>query len=239
MRVVTVSFFAVLVTIMMLLTARFWGLGKPYYKLDNEFFDTHLKSRPWIFIPPGNEKLRQQFPHAFLWVNIKENLQHVLLTDSGEQFADWLKAHENADMLWNIESNVAGINNQIASFMTDADRAHVLIASDYGPVTHSIKREKPLFAYGSSEADRVRLGVLEAMFILPSTPFHADFYVGPLTIQGVSVIDPKIMAEMKRRFKPVILGPLKTQQEIDTAARLKADGLYITQAGFAVPPIAY
>lgn len=129
----------------------------------------------------------------------------------------------------NVVDNVATVNDEIVKELKDANADNrTLIQSETLVVMTSIKEDKPEWVYGTSQADLMRFLSFDAMWILSTTQFHGDVFIAPFEILKRPAFNDDVIAEMRRRYKKVFLGPIETRAQFDEAKRLNADG-YITR----------
>jgi hypothetical protein len=100
----------------------------------------------------------------------------------------------------------------------------VLIQSDTEIVIKSIKEQKPLWLFGTSRSDVMKIVSFDSIGLGPASPFHGDVFISPLKIMNRAAFNEDVLTEIRRRKKLVILGPLLTEQEIVDARSLKPDG---------------
>lgn len=242
MRLILISVATLLIVGMILLTARFWGLGRAPEAFDHPWF---ALERPWIVAPwPLADKAPSR---SVLWIDVLRSVEgnlYAVPKDPGDPRRKWTDAElaqrgsplnevlgrlADRRLILNILSNAENIDLQISDLIGKSGEGRILIQSDYDVVMSSIKRLQPLWLFGSSQADRVRFRSFQSMWILPATPFKGDVYIGPFQQKNVNILSPEVAAEVKRRGKRLIAGPLATKEEIDLALGLGADGVFIDQ----------
>jgi len=128
----------------------------------------------------------------------------------------------------NVLDNVESVHK----WLTESTRGlsgekRFLLQSDYNVVMSSIKELEPFWLYGSSQADLMRFLTFDSMWILPAVPFKGDVFVSPFKLMKRPAFNEKILAEVRRRNKKIVLGPATDKSEYDDASRLKADGIMI------------
>lgn len=248
MRVLLLSVTTLALVATALLSVRFWGLSLPIETFDHPWFH---RPTPWLIVPEG--LATQADPQATLWIEVirseEQNLYAVPqnfdftrkkwadaeLVGKATPLVEDLRAWGNRDLILNIRSNVENIDLQISDLIGKSGNGRLLIQSDYDLVLQSIKKLQPLWLFGTSQAERVRLRSFESMGILPAAPIKADVYIGPFKQRGVELLTEQVFAEMKRRGKKIIVGPIETPEERELALRRGADGLYVNQPELLAP----
>lgn len=137
----------------------------------------------------------------------------------------------------NIVDNVTDIHLKVTEAL-EADLKpdkRTFIQSDATIILSSIKGLRPQWVYGTGVPDIVRLLSMDSMFILSTTQFKGDVFVAPLQIKSRPAFNADILAEMRKRFKPVFLGPLETDSDFAQAQEIKPD-VYIFSDYKKVPP---
>lgn len=128
-------------------------------------------------------------------------------------------------LLW-INDNVENIDLRLEPILRKFQgKAAILIHSEFDVVTKSIKKLLPQLLYGTGVGQRIRLLMLSSLWLEPASPIDGDILVSPLKQQGVSVVSPEMQAEVERRQKVFILGPLND-------ARANEEALLLHPAGY-------
>ncbi|MDG0814779.1 PI-PLC domain-containing protein [Bdellovibrio svalbardensis] len=129
----------------------------------------------------------------------------------------------------NVVDNVPDVHTTVVEAIKDFKPDNrTLIQSDALVVMSAIKDLKPVFVYGTSVPDLMRLLSFDSLFILPATQYKGDVFIAPFTILKRPAFNDDIITEMRRRHKRIYLGPIESQSQFDIAAKVKADG-YITE----------
>lgn len=159
------------------------------------------------------EELRPVFPEA------------PLLEDLLREFPDQRVVLNVVDNVTDVDKRVI----EIAEPLGAGKRA--LIQSDANLILKAIKDRKAMWLYGTGWPDLMRLLSFESLWLLPAAPFTGDVFVAPMTMAGRPAFNDAILAEMKRRKKTVLLGPLETADEVRAARDEAADGLIVGNPG--------
>lgn len=129
----------------------------------------------------------------------------------------------------NIIDNVGEAHTTLVNTIKDdKPNERTLIQSDVLVIMTSIKELKPEWVYGTSTPDLMRLMTFDSMHVLPSTQFKGDVFIAPFVIMKRPAFNDDIIAEMRRRNKRIILGPIQSEEDFAKASRFKVEG-YITE----------
>lgn len=254
MRLLALITGTVFMAIMAFSAARIWADGQVYTPYKTEFFQ---KEGELIILPWEQNYLLEKKADLILWVDVYRSDKGEILAkpwlDYGKRKQDLpQEASESRPVLkdlllkfpktrWiiNCDDNVHDIQLGLAKVIEEAQMGqNVLIQSNYNTIMESMKELLPLAVYGSSIADITRLKTFQAMWLLPAAPFKGDVMMTPLQYLKRDTVNSEIVFEMKRRFKKVILGPLRTAEEVRAAQEMKPDGLFLADP-FLLGPGGY
>jgi hypothetical protein len=230
------------IVFMALASIHFWGLGQPYIAYENKFFEAKT---PWVIVPWEQNFFLEQKNDLVLWANVyvsqagvplvAPSTEKVLKSRDREQsssparplLSDLLKRFPNQRFILNVVDNVEGIQLQIAKALETEQKAErIMIQSDFNNVINSARELLPRMVFGSTPSDTMRLKSFEALGIVTACPFKGDVFLSSLIVSKRRTLNEKISQELHRRFKKIVLGPLKDIDEAQQALSLGADGLY-------------
>lgn len=147
-----------------------------------------------------------------------------LYFDQATLLEDFLSITKNR-LILNIKDNALNVHTQL---MTAVEKAaaqeRVLIQSDIERVIKTFKESRPLWLYGTSHSDLMRLLSFDSVGIVASSPFVGDVFIAPMKLLNRPAFNENVLQEIHRRKKTVFLGPLKDVSEVNTARGLQADG---------------
>jgi glycerophosphoryl diester phosphodiesterase len=128
----------------------------------------------------------------------------------------------------NVVDNVMDVHTTMIAAINDSHPdKRTLIQSDALVLVDNIKELKPVWVYGTSLPDLMRLMSLDSLYVLPATEFKGDVFVAPFKVMNRPAFNEDIINEMKRRHKRIFLGPVQSKEEFDEASRYQVNG-YIT-----------
>lgn len=225
-RFIILSLGTLLITGMIILIIRFYGLSQNFKSFDNGFFVGPI---PYKIVPWEQSFHLEKDPALILWVDIYRAEDQTLITKPKNlAVIELLRQFSTTRFIFNIVDNVENIQKQLVA-LVDSEKAdkRILIQSDFPAIISSVREIKPMMVFGSSSRDLVKLKIMEALWVLPAAPFNGDVLILPLRAKKYQTISKKLVMEMKRRYKKVILGPLLNKSDVDTAKSLEVDGLYV------------
>lgn len=228
--------------ILLLLTVglvRFYSLSKAHPTYDSGFLAAGGEASPQGFLlPPSETKvwtlealqiLAKEHPKVIIYAGVKKTVGGDLVLGgrdpenfkTNEQKAVPLGvALENlpqSRFILDILDNVENIHELVAGRIKNANAANrVVITSEFNVVITAIKDLLPKSMFGASIADRMRFNAFSSMFILPATPFKGDVYFTPPRHRNIVIINAEIAQELKRRGKPLFLGPVSEAEWEDS-----------------------
>jgi hypothetical protein len=243
MRLITLILGTLLAFFIIFMAARIWGEGQTFKPYDAPF----LQFQGQVLVVPWEQNfLLEKKPDLILWADVyrakDENLLVKPWTDRNKAVKDLeqvatparpllkelLEKFPNTKFVVNCDDNVQDIQLQLVKVIQEAKaKDRVLLQSNYNTILTSVKEIEPTLIFGSTIADITRLKTFESMWLLPTAPFSGDVFFAPLKYRGREAVSRDIVMEMKRRFKKVILGPLKNADEVNEAKAYEPDGLFV------------
>lgn len=110
----------------------------------------------------------------------------------------------------------------------------ILINSDTDVILTATKEQVPEWLYGSGNSDLMRMLSFDSIGLISASPFKTDLVVTPLTVLNRPIINSNVIAEVRRRNKKVILGPLKNIDDFNKAKSFNPDGYIFSDADLAL-----
>lgn len=141
---------------------------------------------------------------------------------------DVLSLYSKNKFIISIKNNAERIHTQFISLIEKLKiEKQILIHSDYDIVIKSIKEERPLYTFGTTLSEIMRLKTFSTVFLTPAISIKGDALISKLTYKNRILVTENLIKEIRRRQKYVFLGPLNTKEEISDAKKLHPDGLII------------
>lgn len=130
--------------------------------------------------------------------------------------------------IFNVEDNAPDVDKHMIKFIEENNlQDKVVIVSDVDLVISSMKEQRPLWVYGSSLSDLAKFLTLASVNLESLANFKRDYFFTPLTIKNRDVLNPKVITEVKKRFKKVAIGPVHTDQDRARALEQNPDILIL------------
>lgn len=254
MRILSLTIGTLFVIAIALATTHFWGLGRDFTEFKSPFFAD--PKTPWVALPIENEKFILENPQSILWLDVARNdkdelvvipwleARELKLSESPVEKADRtllskaLEKFTKNRIVINVVSNKENIHEQLSALIGKVADGKFLFQSEFINVLTSLKELLPRQVYGTSQPDRMRFRVFDSLGILTAAPFKGDVYVASPFWRTQQLVDENLRAEIKRRKKKMILGPLLTKEDLDLALRLEPEGVIIPNPEFLNKSVA-
>lgn len=142
---------------------------------------------------------------------------------------DFLKKFPQERFILNIIDSATDVHKVVVQTLEKNQVGPlVLIQSDTDVILKAIKEIKPLWTFGTSHAEIMRLLTFDSIGVVAATSMRSDVYVSPLRIKDRSVFNSLLNEELHRRKKKILLGPLTNEQEAKEAQAYVVDGFIYT-----------
>jgi hypothetical protein len=248
MRLLALTLGSLVIIGILILTVRFWGLGRTQMQFESTYFNQALQADEYeVIIPWEQSYFLEQNPNWILWVDVYRGDEDVLLakpwiernkpnrdleqkpSPTRPALSELLQQHQNSRFVLNITDNKERIHLQLQSLIEKLKaEERILITSDFSVIIDATKTLLPRVLYGSAPQDVVRLKTLESLWVLPAATLDADVLISALQRNKIDLISLEMTKEMKRRNKKTFLGPLTTKEEVLKAKALRAEGLFVS-----------
>ena len=269
MKLLGISFGALVVAIMVWSTMWFWGQTLTYKPYDHPLMNwTHTEGQPVPALEAQNLEEAQKFlaqnPDGILFLNLKVSKDGQLFTtkpgsldfiaklpkenpneyNGNKNFyydLAYLKKHAPDLILldewitlkpkfwiFNVVDNAMDVDKHMTLWFEKNDFANkAVITSDADIVISSLKDKNPLWIYGTSLSDLTKLLTMTSVNLESLVAFKRDYFITPVTLKNRELLNPKLIVEMKKRFKKVAIGPVHTDQDRARALEQTPDILII------------
>lgn len=192
--------------------------------LENQLFS--LKTSP-----KENLKFKGRYIHNYSFEELKLLKSDLLkledvLSAFGKPHSDSKPNSEphKQKFILSLKSNAPDIHKDFIQLMEKLKlEKQILIQSDYDVVLKSIKDEKPMYTFGTSLSELMRLKTFSTIFLEPAISMKGDTLISELNYKGRPLVTQQIIDEIKRRQKLVFLGPLTSEAEVEAASKLNPD----------------
>ncbi|MEK6772611.1 MAG: hypothetical protein AABY64_01615 [Bdellovibrionota bacterium] len=140
-------------------------------------------------------------------------------------FEEVLQKYPAQRLILNLVDNARDIHTVTVDLLKKYNLGkNLVIHSPVEVVLKSIKNLEPLWLYGTSQAEATRLLSLNSLGVLPAATMRSDVFLIPLKIKDRQVFSESLNEELVRRKKKIMLGPLISWDEFESARKFKVDG---------------
>jgi hypothetical protein len=244
MRILIVTIGTLFVFSISLLTIKFWGQGQVYIDYKHPMYD--VQSLPLEFYKPSFEQLDAALrsdKNLFLdlaitfdqklvipkrkWVSTEKPLRLfnydnvkndvIVLADFKDQLA-------TKKIIFNLSENAQAIHETFIYTMKllgFEKGKNFIVTSQYEAPVKALKEAAPALLFGSTEPEILKILAMQSMYILEAVSIRADIIIHSLKIKNHDFFNDEIVAELKKRHKRIIVGPVATSEEIAQARKLQ------------------
>lgn len=191
---------------------------------DGQFFTAGAQEFEFIAKLPQEDvqayRGNKHFYYDFDFIKAKANQITTLDTWISLQPRFWI---------FNIEDNALDVDKNLIAVLEKNNLTNkVVIASDTDLILSSLKEQRPLWVYGSSLSDLTKLLTMASVNLESLVNFKRDYFFTPVSLKNRQVLNSQVIAEVKRRFKKVAIGPVRTDQDRALALEQQPDVLILS-----------
>jgi hypothetical protein len=244
-RLVSISFISLIVTCGALFGLRLIGLSQNHAALKHPILDDNV-SFSFHEFSPSLQKSLPEAKHKMLSVNlwVSKDLGFVLFNKTGQLsentyvfnsstsdlldkgatvFSQFLKNNQNKTVLLNIyEQDPAKLFHFAKLIKAHNFDKKIIIQSPFPETLKYLRKQNPLWLFGSHLSLQTQLMFLSALYIEPIAKISADFIVTPFKYNKVPLLNARIAKELKRRSIRLIL--VQKAQNLELPSWLNPDG---------------
>lgn len=254
MRVIAAIIISFFVTALTFFIVKFWGQSQPYADYKHPFYDT---TEILIFKKPAFANVDQVITatdeNLYLDIANTKDQKMVIVDIKTDQSADHTKDIRNK-LYADVEKDVLLLEkykdrlkkrriifnlneNAIAGHLifTDTIKAlglekgeNFIVTTPYETLSKSIKELVPTMLFGTTQPEILKLKAMESLNLIEAATMRADVLIYPLTYYKKTFYTETLQAELKRRFKKIIVGPIPAN-EIEEAKKLNPLGIIIQE----------
>lgn len=254
MRVIQAILISLFVSAIVFFTIKFWGLGVPYSDYKHPFTDT---TEILIFKKPSFANIDQAIlkttDNLYLDIANTRDQKMVIIPTNNDQSMDHTKDIRNKQyaevekdvlllkkykdhlknrrIIFNLNENAIGghliFTDHVKSLGLEKGD-NILITTPYETLSKTIKEILPTFLFGTTSPEILKLKAMESLNLIEAATMRADVLIYPLTYYKQPFYTDKLQAELKRRFKRIIIGPIPAS-EVEEAKKLNPLGIVIQE----------
>jgi hypothetical protein len=132
-----------------------------------------------------------------------------------EKLEEFLSTFPTQKFVLRMMDNFTDVDRSLITLLEKfSPDKRLLIQSDIDVILRSLKDQKPLWLYGSSQSDLVKMLSLDSIWLLSAAPFRGDVFILPIRWQNRVLLNKNLMLEIKRRKKDFYVGPLESIEDL-------------------------
>jgi hypothetical protein len=246
MRLFFSVFISLFVSAVFFFTVKFWGQSQRYIDYNHAFYSN--VQTPLVFEKSNAKTLienLQSDKNLYLDIAITLDQQIVLPLESlntkfrvqnfremkqpAALMSDYAVQLKGRRLILNlIENPIAGpdiILNELKKMGFDKENNFVF-TSPYDAQMKDLKEKTPAYLFGTTNPEILRIKSMESVYLMEASVFRSDIVIHPLDFYKQPFFTETLLADLKRRFKRFIVGPIKPEQ-IEEAKKLNPLGIII------------
>lgn len=243
MRLVFATFVAIMVSLCIFATVKMWGQSQIFIDYKHPFIEG--VDTPIHFFKPGDGwtveelaksgNLNYYFDFAVtqdeITVVLRKPIDRVRTKLYADISADVYSAAQiknfvtGKKMIFNFTENPIAGPELIIEFIEAigfSKTRDFLIISPLEIPLKFLKEKMPAYLYGSSQPEILKMKAMESLWLVEASVFRADVVIYPLEFYHRDFFTETLIAELKRRYKKIIIGPMTTDEFAANADRIDA-----------------
>lgn len=251
MRILAVTIGCLFVCFMGFIVIKQWGRSQVYIEYRHPMLRTEPgEASPRLFIKPAPGQLRDTLKtRENLYLELAMTADEILVVrdQKPERPIRMQKFEAVKNQVVPLKEVVGGpddnrkyifnfVENAIASHLVFHDTLkelglekgqNFILMSDYEAPPKAIKELMPALIYGTSKPEILKIVAMDSMYLIEAMSLRADVVVHPLHIRKQPFYTPSLLAELDRRYKKIIVGPI-TGEELEEAEKIKPIGIILS-----------
>lgn len=132
------------------------------------------------------------------------------------RLADVLKAFPDRILFLNILVRYPDRMTELIRILDPENSAPLrfVIQSPFATALREIRKSRPLWLFGIDPSSIVRFMVMNSLFLETVTDLKADLFIAPLEMQNEPVFSERVVQELARRKKAILVEDLDGQSQI-------------------------
>lgn len=199
----------------------FANLDRDIASAPNLFLDLSVTFDQKLVIPRRTWASTEKPIRLHNYDEIKSDL--ILLTDVAEKL-------KGKKLILNIIENAAAVHENFMAGMKELGLEkgeNFIVTSPYEAPLKALKEIAPALVYGTTQPEILKIMAMQSMHLLEAANLRADVIIHPLKIRGHDFFTGELVAEIKRRHRKMIIGPVNPE-ELDAARKLEPMGIILT-----------
>lgn len=249
MRILIVTVFTAFVCLVSFWMIKLWGRSQGYIEYHHPMY--LVKEQPLQFIKPKFENMLQvieQADHLFLdvtvtsdqklvipkkiWTSSEKPIRYSTLAEvqnnviDVQQIKDLLRTKK---IIFNLTENAQAVHEIFLENIKQIGLEkgeNFIVTSPYEAPIKSLKEIAPALLFGTTQPEILKIVAMNSMGLVEAANIRADVIIHPLYLKKQLFFTDDLMAEIKHRYKKIIVGPV-SDEEKNQAIELKPYGLIL------------
>ena len=247
MRILIVTVFTAFVCLVSFWMIKFWGRSQGYIEYHHPMYV--VSEKPLLFIKPKFENMQQTLEQAenlFLdvavtsdqklvipkkiWTTSEKPIRYSTLAEIQDHVIDVQQMKEllkTKKIIFNLIENAQAVHENFLENMKQIGfekGQNFIVTSPYEAPIKSLKDIAPALLFGTTQPEILKIVAMNSMGLIEAANIRADVVIHPLYLKKQLFFTDDLMAELKHRYKKIIVGPL-SDSEKNQAMELKPYGL--------------
>lgn len=147
-----------------------------------------------------------------------------LIYPEAQLLEDFLREFPQTRFVLFIKDNANDVHHHLIQLVeSHHPEKRFLFHSDADIILSSLKEKQPMWLYGSSYSDLMKILTFESIGLQSASPFQGDVFISALELIGRPAFNEHVLSEIRRREKDIFLGPLRTAEELEAARAFAPD----------------
>ena len=225
-------------------TVKFWGRSQHFMAYEHPIFTAAKNStEPVLFIKPSPAQLQNALnTKDNLYLNVASTVdQKVVLPIKAWsskmkpiRYSLYNDIKDDVILLFDVKDKLTG-RLLIFNLVENAQAGHVIffdeikkmrwergesliVTSPYEAMGKSLKDIAPALLFGTTQPEILRLVAMNSMLLIEAVSLRADIVIHPLMIKNQKFYDESLLAELQRRHRKIIVGPIAEGDLIEARA---------------------
>lgn len=141
-------------------------------------------------------------------------------------FKEVVRAIPKGRLIVEIKDNLPDIHKKAAHLFDELNVAkRVLIGSQTSVVISALRKLRPEWTYAATRNEVSRFLMLASLHIETIDSMPADAFLIPMNMGGIRVFNEKLLSEVHRRKKPVIIWTINNREKMKNLIQKGVDGI--------------
>ncbi len=253
MRILLVTFCSLIACLIIFWTVKFWGRSLRFVPYGHPLYAYAAQNNgPIIFEKPNPQDVESAINStANLYLNVASTADQRVVIPKKDwpanlkaiRYSQYSDIQANVLLLSDVKEKLTG-RKIIFNLVENAQAGHaiffdelkklgwekgydLIVTSPYEAMASALKDIAPTLLYGSTQPEILRLVAMNSMMLIEAVSFRADIVIHPLQIKNQLFYDVDLLAELSRRHKKFIIGPIKAGEK-SVAQQLNPFGIIVT-----------